>query len=53
MNGIDVSSGEQLLAKLDVVVNLAIEDELERAVFVRHRLVTCPGQVDDRQPAMA
>ena len=39
--------------KLDVVVDLAVEHELERAIFVRHRLMPSPRQVDDGQTAMA
>ena len=53
MNGIDGLAASSSLAKLDVVVDLAVEHELERAIFVRHRLVARARQVDDRQPAMA
>ena len=34
-----------------VVVDLAVEDDLDRAVLVADRLVAA-GQVDDRQPAV-
>ena len=40
----------ELLPQLAEVVDLAVEDEPERAVLVRHRLVGRLRQVDDRQP---
>ena len=43
----------ELGADLGVVVDLAVEDELDRAVLVRHRLHRRVGEVDDRQPAEA
>ena len=36
-----------------VVVDLAVEHDLQRAVFVGHRLVRHRRQIDDRQPAVA
>ena len=39
----------QLGAQLAVVVDLAVEDDTDRAVLVEDRLVPA-GQVDDRQP---
>ena len=39
-------------AQLAEVVDLAVEDDPDRAVFVGHRLMPA-GQVDDRQPPMA
>ena len=39
-------------AQLAEVVDFAVEDDPDRAVFVRQRLLPA-GQVDDRQPAMA
>ena len=41
----------QLLAELQVVVDLAVEGDPHRPVLVRHRLVA-GDQVHDRQPAM-
>ena len=42
----------QLGAELDVVVDLAIEDDPQRAVLVAQWLLA-RGQVDDREPALA
>ncbi len=46
-----VSPAFEPAAQLLVVVDLAVEDDLDRAVFVADRLVA-PFQVDDRQPPM-
>jgi hypothetical protein len=43
----------ELLAQLTEVVDLAVEDEPERAVLVRHRLPRGFAQVDDREAAVA
>ena len=43
----------QLGPDLRVVVDLAVEDEVDRAVLVRHRLHRRVGEVDDREPAEA
>ena len=43
----------ELRPQLGVVVDLAVEDELDRPVFVRHRLVGAVREVDDREPARA
>jgi hypothetical protein len=40
-------------AQLLVVVDLAVEDDLDRAVLVPHRLGAQRRQVDDRQPTVA
>ena len=42
---------DELPAQREVVVDLAVEDDLDRSVLVRHRLVGCRRQVDDRQAA--
>ena len=42
----------QLLAKLPVVVDLAVVGHRDRPVLVRHRLGAGRGEVDDRQPSM-
>ena len=39
--------------QLAEVVDLAVEDEPQRAVLVRHRLARGVGEVDDREPPMA
>ena len=44
--------GDELRAQLPVVVDLAVEDHANRAVFVADRLVAA-GKVDDAQPAHA
>src|SRR5207237_215636 len=41
----------ELAAQLSVVVDLAVVDELERAVLARERLQARVGEVDDREPA--
>ena len=43
----------ELAPELGVVVDLAVEDEPERAVLVRHRLVCPIGKIDDLEPAKA
>jgi hypothetical protein len=45
-----VASCEELLAQRQVVVDLAVEDDLDAAVLVRHRLVRRRREVDDREP---
>ena len=45
--------GLELAAQLPVVVDLAVVDELERAVLAREGLVARVAQVDDREPAEA
>ena len=47
-----MAGGLQPPPQIAVVVDFAVEDDLDRAVFVAHRLAAA-GQVDDRQPAMA
>src|SRR5712691_6535201 len=47
-----VAGGEQLLAQLEVVEDLAVLDDPHGRVLVVHRLVPA-GEVDDRQPAHA
>lgn len=39
---------EEFRSQLQVVVDLSVEDDLERAVFIGHRLVAA-GQVDNAQ----
>ena len=39
--------------QLPVVVDLAVEDDRDRAVLVAHRLVRGRREVDDREPAVA
>src|SRR5262249_35505838 len=41
----------KLLTELAEVVNLAVEDDLHRSVFVPHRLAGVGRQIDDPQPA--
>ena len=48
----DVTEADELGAQLGVVVDLAVEDEPERAVLVRHRLHRRRREVDDREPAI-
>ena len=43
----------ELPAQRQVVVDLAVEDDLDGAVLVGHRLVGGRREVDDRQPAEA
>src|SRR5688572_14100851 len=45
--------GLQLRAQRLEVVDLAIEDQPDRPVLVRHRLAASLRQVDDAEPAMA
>jgi len=47
-----VTFGKQLFAELDVVVDLAVEDDPERAVLAGHRLESLVREVDDGKPAM-
>ena len=47
-----VARGFKLGAKLDVVVDFAVEDQPERAVFVGHGLEAGVGQVDNAQVAV-
>ena len=42
----------ELLAHLRVIVDLAVEDHLQPAVFVGHRLVGHRREIDDRQAAV-
>jgi hypothetical protein len=49
---IDVAARFKLLAKICVIVNLAVVDYVKLSVFVRHGLVPC-GHVYDAQAAMA
>ena len=49
----DVAARDQVASQLAVVVDLAVEDELDRAVLVGHRLVRGGAEVDDAQPAEA
>ena len=44
-----VAAGEELVAQLDVVVDLAVLGDLDRAVLVRQRLAA-GVEVDDREP---
>src|SRR5262245_30080648 len=48
----DVAIAEELLAQLEVVVNLAVEDDLYAAVFVAERLLA-GSEVDDGQSSMS
>src|SRR5207302_11261533 len=43
----------ELAPQLSVVVDLAVVNQLERAVLARERLVSRLAQVDDREPAKA
>ena len=43
-----MAAGLELAAELAMVVDLAVEDDPDRAVFVGHRLLAA-GPVDDRQ----
>jgi hypothetical protein len=40
----------QFFAEFDKIVDLAVKDQPERAVFVCHRLETVGRQVDDGEP---
>ena len=48
-----MAARDQPLAELPVVVDLAVEDQLDRAVFVGDRLVGRLAQIDDAQAAEA
>ena len=43
---------QELLAELEVIVDLAVEGDGEAAVFARHRLMPA-ADIDDRKAAMA
>ena len=49
----DVAEILQLLAQLDVVVDLAVEDEAEVGEFVDERLIGGGGEVDDGEAGVA
>src|SRR5437868_1156062 len=42
----------QLFAELEIVVDLAVEHELQRPVFIRHRLMAGAREIDDGQTSM-
>src|SRR5207302_5548857 len=44
---------QQIFAELRKVVNLAIEDNPDGLVLVRHRLMACGAEVDDAQAAVS
>src|SRR5207244_12144905 len=46
-----IPGGPQLVAQLDVVVDLAIEDDDELAILRAHRLVASGAQVQGGEPA--
>ena len=46
-----VAAGLEIAPQVAVVVDLAVEDDPDRLVFVGHRLLAA-GPVDDGQPAM-
>jgi hypothetical protein len=46
----DMALAEEVVAKGLIIVDLAVEDDPDRAILIGKRLVS-PGQVDDRQPA--
>ena len=46
-----VAARDQLRAQLDVVEDLAVEGDPDRAVVIRHRL-RAAGEIDDREPRM-
>ena len=48
----DVAVAREGLAQLDVIVDLAVEDEHVAAVRRRHRLVGARIEIDDREPAV-
>src|SRR5437588_12751232 len=48
-----MAAGFELDAQLLEIVNLAVEDDDDVAVFVGHRLMAQGREVDDRQPAVA
>ena len=43
----------ELVAQLEVVEDLAVVQQLQRAVLARERLAARVGEVDDRQPRVA
>ena len=47
-----VAEGDELLAQIEMIVDLAIEHDSERAVRGPHGLLAAI-QIDDRQPSMA
>ena len=47
-----VPQRHELLAELEVIVDLAIEDDGEAAVFAGHRLLPA-ADIDDRKAAMS
>ena len=44
---------QQIFSELRKVVNLAIEDNPDGLVLVRHRLMACGAEVDDAQAAVS
>ena len=52
VGGEPVTGGEEFCAELAVVVDLSVEHDLDRAVFVADRLMA-PREVDDAQPPHA
>ena len=48
IGGEAMAVGDQLMAEVDVVVDLPVVDDRDRAVFVPHRLATS-GQIQDRE----
>ena len=48
-----VAASDELLAKLEVVVDLAVERQKHRPIRDRHRLGAGSGQVEDREAAVA
>ena len=42
----------ELAPQISMVVDLAVEDDVDTAVLVGHRLVPCGREVDQRQPAV-
>ena len=49
----DVTLRDKLVAKVDEIVDLAVENADDASILVEHRLTGALGQVDDRQPAKA
>jgi hypothetical protein len=47
-----VAPGLEIGPQLPVIVDLAVEDDLNPAVFVGHRLSAGGREIDQRQPAM-
>jgi hypothetical protein len=45
-----VAFRDERIAEVREVVDLAVEDDMQRSADVRHRLMTCGGQVDDGKP---